>query len=215
MKIPRLAGLDSTTLRASIGLDYTAAIEVAREANRFYVARRIETRGKTRDLRVPTGPLKRMQTQIHGGLLRDAQWSSCVYCCRGRGVTRAAQVHVGHPAVLQLDIKDFFPSVRPARVTRALRTAGANVRMARLLCRLVTFNHQLPQGASTSVGIGNLVLARLDSRLATLARKHGFAYTRYVDDLVLSGGSRLARFERTAETIVRDCGVAYQPQDPR
>jgi len=43
------------------------------------------------------------------------------------------------------------------------------------------------QGAPTSPGLCNAILARLDRRLAGLVRKHGFAYTRYADDLTFSG----------------------------
>jgi retron-type reverse transcriptase len=43
------------------------------------------------------------------------------------------------------------------------------------------------QGAPTSPGLCNALLRRLDHRLAGLARKHGFDYTRYADDLTFSG----------------------------
>lgn len=42
------------------------------------------------------------------------------------------------------------------------------------------------QGAPTSPGICNALLRRLDHRLGGLARKLGFAYTRYADDLTFS-----------------------------
>ena len=46
------------------------------------------------------------------------------------------------------------------------------------------------QGAPTSPGLCNAILLRLDRRLPGLARKHGFAYTRYADDLTFSGNDR-------------------------
>ncbi len=46
------------------------------------------------------------------------------------------------------------------------------------------------QGAPTSPGICNAVLLRLDRRIGGLARKHGYQYTRYADDLTLSGDDR-------------------------
>ena len=39
----------------------------------------------------------------------------------------------------------------------------------------------------TSPGLCNAILRRLDYRLAGLARKYGFEYTRYADDLSFSG----------------------------
>jgi hypothetical protein len=64
------------------------------------------------------------------------------------------------------------------------------------------------QGAPTSPGLCNAVLARMDRRLAGLARKHGFAYTRYADDLTLSGDDlNQARYlVAVASRIIRDEG---------
>ena len=44
----------------------------------------------------------------------------------------------------------------------------------------------LPQGACTSPAITNVLCRNLDARLSGAARKLGFAYTRYADDLVFS-----------------------------
>jgi retron-type reverse transcriptase len=45
----------------------------------------------------------------------------------------------------------------------------------------------LPQGACTSPALSNLLARRLDSRLYGVAKKLGFTYTRYADDLTFSG----------------------------
>jgi retron-type reverse transcriptase len=45
----------------------------------------------------------------------------------------------------------------------------------------------LPTGAPTSPVVANLVMAPVDRTLATVAARHGVAYTRYADDLTLSG----------------------------
>jgi retron-type reverse transcriptase len=43
------------------------------------------------------------------------------------------------------------------------------------------------QGAPTSPALCNAIVLKMDRRLAGLARKHGFTYSRYADDLSLSG----------------------------
>lgn len=51
----------------------------------------------------------------------------------------------------------------------------------------------LPQGAPTSPALANLCAFRLDLRMAALADGWGARYSRYADDLVLSGDATLAR----------------------
>jgi RNA-directed DNA polymerase len=58
----------------------------------------------------------------------------------------------------------------------------------------------LPQGAPTSPALANIVATRLDRRIDALAQSLGARYTRYVDDLHLSGP---ASFRRAAPTAVR------------
>lgn len=65
-------------------------------------------------------------------------------------------------------------------------------------------NPHLPQGAPTSPALANLSAYRLDLRLAALASSldPAAAYTRYADDLVLSGDASFLRCaERLAVTI--------------
>jgi hypothetical protein len=107
---------------------------------------------------------------------------------------------------MRLDLCDFFPSVRGARVRQLFQTAGYPVLVARALAGLCTNvvppdvwsegtpvsvrqrfrSPHLPQGAPTSPALANLCAYRLDCRLAGLARKAGATYTRYADDLAFS-----------------------------
>jgi retron-type reverse transcriptase len=61
---------------------------------------------------------------------------------------------------------------------------------------------QLPQGASTSPAISNIICRRLDARLSGLARKHGFVYTRYADDMTFSHSDAGAPVGRLIASVV-------------
>jgi RNA-directed DNA polymerase len=71
----------------------------------------------------------------------------------------------------------------------------------------------LPQGAPTSPALANLVCFRLDRRLTGLAAAFGATYTRYVDDLVFSGGRSLGRGRLTEQVtaVVGDEGFRVNP----
>ena len=77
---------------------------------------------------------------------------------------------------------------KPCDRAATLRAVSAQHRLGR---RLAT--PHLPQGAPTSPALANLVTYRLDRRLAGLARSVGATYSRYADDLVLSGDRELQR----------------------
>ena len=59
----------------------------------------------------------------------------------------------------------------------------------------------LPQGACTSPAISNQIARRLDRRLGGLARKLGWTYTRYADDLTFSAGP--GNRDKTAYLLAR------------
>ena len=60
----------------------------------------------------------------------------------------------------------------------------------------------LPQGAPTSPALANLCAFRFDLRLQALAESFGGRYTRYADDLTISGSGRLARAAERLEAQV-------------
>ena len=162
--------------------------------------------GKVRVLHVPSERLKLAQKRTLRWMVRQVAPHPCSACVKGRGTHWAYRRHARHPWMLRLDIANFFPSVREVDVKAGLVRLGARERLANTLVRLVTLPKGLPQGAPTSVAIGDVVLFPLDERLAGLAERHGFTFSRYVDDITLSGGSRLRRFERLTRSIVADLG---------
>ena len=100
-------------------------------------------------------------------------------------------------------------TVVPAAVWRRVPVPAdpaARDRHARLGRRLAV--PHLPQGAPTSPALANLVCTRLDRRLAGLAAAEGAVYTRYVDDLFLSGPDALRRpaFAARVTAIAADEG---------
>jgi hypothetical protein len=123
--------------------------------------------------------------------------------------------------VVRLDLEDFFAAVVAARVFGIFRAAGYPEAVAHVLTGLCTnavplsesvpdhfrlsrrlATPHLPQGAPTSPALANLCAFGLDRRLTALAARFGATYSRYADDLVLSGGPLLRRAADTVAAAV-------------
>ena len=156
----------------------------------------------------------------------------------GRSTVTNAEVHAGARLVVKLDLRDFYPSVTLPRVRGLFRKAGYTEQVAAVLALLcteapreelelrgklyhvATGPRSLPQGAPTSPSITNTLCLRLDARLAGLARKQGFSYTRYADDLTFSWHDRtndppLGKLLFAVRTIVEDEGFTLHDKKTR
>jgi hypothetical protein len=131
-----------------------------------------------------------VQDLIKKRILDRLEFADSVHGYRkGRSQVTAARVHAGQRELLSMDIRSFYPSIRPEQVTRAWMKSGCAEPAARMLTQLTTCDWQLPQGAPTSNGVANLVRAGLDADLQRLADRDGLRYTSYSDNLFLSGDS--------------------------
>lgn len=100
--------------------------------------------------------------------------------------------HVGNEYYLRIDIKDFFPSITDKLIASelacflSLNTPEETDKIITLITDIVTRNGVLPQGASTSPAISNIVMARIDQRILKYCQVFDITYTRYADDLLFS-----------------------------
>src|SRR5262249_29935090 len=192
--------------------------------------------GGERVILAPKRELKALQRKVLAGILAGVPTSSPVHgFVRRRSTITNAQAHVGKQVVLKLDLKDFFPSITYPRVRGlfiSLRYSFAVVSALALLCTeyereaferdgatyfISIGGRHLVQGAPTSPALANLVAARLDRRLNGLAAKHGFAYTRYADDLTFSGNNTdlVHRIRVTTHYIATDEHFEINPAKTR
>jgi len=178
-------------------------IFVVSRIDRFYVREeRPKPNGGNRLLLKPRGRLIRIQGRIKRAILDRVPPLPFVHGgIRGRSIKTNAAPHIGHEALIAMDIKDCFPSIGPKKVLQVFNDLGIAGEAAAILVALTTFDFQLPQGTKTSPALANLVLRSIDRRVHALAVKHCFSYTRYVDDIVLSGARRLVKLKGLLHNI--------------
>jgi len=147
--------------------------------------------GGTRKISTPVTALKIIQQKLNQVLQQVYEPRPPVHSfIPGHSILTNARTHVRREWVLNVDLKEFFPSITFPRV-RGLFIAkpyeiapGAATVLAQICC----FESKLPQGAPTSPIVSNMLCAKLDNELYRLARKHKCRYTRYADDITFSTG---------------------------
>lgn len=161
--------------------------------------------GGTRELAAPHRDTARCQEWIRINILDRVPLHDAAHgFVAGRNTVSNAAPHLKRAVVVNADLKDFFPSITFPRVKGVFQQLGYSPAAATVLALLctecprtrVTFEGRdlwvavgrrgLPQGACTSPALSNLVARGLDSRIAGMARKHGWTYSRYADDLTFS-----------------------------
>lgn len=221
-------------IAAALGIDVRRlryfTIHEARERTPHYVTFAIpKRRGGERLIMAPKRELKALQRKLNALLVDRLPVSEFAHGFRrARSVATNAAPHVGKRVVVRMDLADFFPSLHVGRVRGLLVALGYGYPVATVLATLMTeaprqpvvvgearffppvASRACPQGAPTSPGLSNAIVVKMDRRLAGLARKLGFAYTRYADDLVFSGDdpAQVQALLHWVHRVVREEGFA-------
>ena len=177
--------------------------------------------GGVRLIEIPKSRIKILQQKmLHEILDRVPPHSAANGFVRGRSIRSFVAPHVKREVVLKMDLSDFFPTFRAARIATVFRMMGYPEMVAELLAGICTnvvplptwkvrpvevslrewrdardlySQPHLPQGAPTSPALANVCCYRMDCRLTGLAESAGVSYTRYADDLAFSGDGEFAR----------------------
>lgn len=145
--------------------------------------------GGVREIRAPISQIKIIQEKLNLVLRAVFRPKPCVHgFSLGKDIVSNAREHTNKKYVLNVDLKDFFPSINFARVLGMFKAYPYffDKDIAILLARICCDEYQFPQGAPTSPIISNMICARMDSELKQLALVLKCWYSRYGDDLTFS-----------------------------
>jgi len=157
--------------------------------------------GGERTISAPKGSLKLILSYLN--LIFQAMYEpteAAMGFVPGRSIADNAAAHVGKNYVFNTDLKDFFPSVRQARIWKILQLKpfSLNEELASLIAGLCCMKDPygrtdsrgvigvLPQGSPCSPILTNIVCRNLDRKLLGLAKRFNLKYTRYADDITFS-----------------------------
>ncbi len=146
--------------------------------------------GRYRNIEQPDKTLKYIQRIIHESLSRVYGPHPAVHgFVQNRSVVTNAMNHLGRQYVLNVDLRDFFPSITAMRIYGRLTKEPYSLTpvIASVITSLATNAYmQLPQGSPSSPVLANMLAAEMDTELAKLCGNLGCRYTRYADDITIS-----------------------------
>lgn len=146
-----------------------------------------------RELTIPTMALKRIQRWILDNILYNFPVHHCAKgFIPGKSIIDNAIPHINKKYIAKMDIKNFFPSISLKDVIMLYLNLGYNYKVATALANLCTYKNQLPQGSPTSPYIANLIFFKIDKRIFGFCKKNYLTYTRYADDITISGRTNIA-----------------------
>lgn len=173
--------------------------------------------GAARQICAPHESLKEVQRKIKSAIIDQAQaHEASMGYRRGVSIVDNAAVHVGKRFVLNLDLSNFFTSIKSPRVAGLFVALGYEPDLAFMLARLCCFKHCLPQGAPSSPAIANLICHKLDRRLSGFAGSRNLNYTRYCDDITISGDRYISKQVLCfIQELIKEEGFEINPDKTR
>ena len=157
--------------------------------------------GGYREITAPKGGLRGILNALNILLQtydEPTPWAYGFVC--GRSVVDNARPHVGKRYILNLDLKDFFPTITRQQVADCLTAEpfGFSSLAAKLVSGLATVRTKnneevLAQGFATSPTLSNFICREMDKEIASIATAQGITFTRYADDLTFSADADILR----------------------
>ncbi|MFA8298724.1 MAG: reverse transcriptase family protein [Hyphomicrobiales bacterium] len=183
-------------------LSFTRKTSTVSHYTRFFMEKK--TGGK-RMISAPKPRLKKVQNWLLENLLYKLQTNEVAHgFIPNKSILTNAMPHINKKVVINMDLKNFFPSLTYERVKGMYKSFGYSEQISIILALLTTepevaevelddqsyfvskSARYLPQGAPSSPAITNIICRKLDARLIGIAKHYGFEYTRYADDLTFS-----------------------------
>jgi hypothetical protein len=235
--LPILTDAESVAAELKIPISEIRFLAFARDVSKVNHYKRFTIPKKTGGERTISAPMPRLKYAQSEILIRILQKVNIHEAAHGfvseKSIVSNAMPHLQSEVVINMDLKDFFPTITYDRVKGVFRNLGYSQHVATILALIcseqgvdkveldgenwfiASGERRLPQGAPTSPMITNILCRHLDKRLAGLALKLGFRYTRYADDLTFSatheGAKNVNLLLKTVREIVTSEGLVIHP----
>jgi hypothetical protein len=183
---------DHVGIGLCIGVSPQLVWRMSREPARYYRSFELPKKnGGVRKIDSPRNFLKVVQWFLADFVLCELPVHPNAHAFRfGHSIVSNAKPHQDRSFVGCADIENFFGTVTKQMVAALLVGNGFDSTESEVISGLCTKDGVLPQGAPTSPIISNSILNAFDVTMVEFCSSHSLEYSRYADDLTISGDSR-------------------------
>lgn len=146
--------------------------------------------GGKRVIKSPNKKLKEVQEKVLSLLCEQTKLNESTFGLSGlKGVLHNVEMHRANcdTKLVTLDVANFFDSVTRRKVKSIFLKIGFSTECSALLTKICTIDETIPQGAPTSPLLSALSLQNVDKEVFYYCSQAGLIYSRYFDDVTVSG----------------------------
>ncbi|MBR3072247.1 reverse transcriptase family protein [Fibrobacter sp.] len=180
---------DKAHLSKLLGYECSLLDKIIHRPGKFYRSFSISKRnGEFRELNAPYPTLNEIQKWILVNILEKKKVSPYAKAyIKRKKILDNIRFHTNHEVVIKLDVDDFFGSIHKSAIIKIFNSMGYSRQLSFDLASLCCLKKSLPQGAPTSPCLSNIFCEQIDARLSKYLKKLNLCYTRYSDDITISG----------------------------
>ncbi|MDX3916329.1 MAG: reverse transcriptase family protein [Pseudosphingobacterium sp.] len=168
--------------------------------------------GNKREITEPLPGLKEIQYWILENVIKKTAPNSLnnAYLPK-KSIISNAKFHRKQPMLLNVDIEKYFDNMGFERVFSFFNDLGYNKEVSSILCKLVTLNNGLPQGSPSSPYLSSILTKDIDLNLLELCKNHNLRYSRYADDISISGSFKPGVFIQKVKKEIKKSKFSINP----
>lgn len=166
-----------------------------------------KSNGTIRTVYQPSIKLKKIQRWILKNILKKIQISESAHAFQEKkSILTNAQAHTHNGELFFLyvtDIENFFDSIVEKKVIEIFRSIGYSDDVSRCLTSFCCIDSHVVQGFPTSPAISNIIFKKIDDFFNLITINKEMVYSRYADDIFISGLEKSIEEISQIETIVK------------
>ncbi len=188
------------SLTLLLGINKAQLLQIAKNSNKYFqLVKQIKKDGSERDCHNIREPLKSIHKKIKGKIISNVYYPLYIQgSIKGRSNLTNAKLHERSAVIVQLDIKNFFPSIKTKYIYDLWKYFfNFSDEVSNLLTNLITFKGSFIQGSTLSSDIANLIFWDKEHYLVEKFKDNGLVYSRYIDDINISSKNKISDILKT------------------